>query len=509
VFKRRWWIGLAVLATVAAVGGAVPAVADDGDEPCIWMSVGTLSLSRSTALLGETVALRWSASTWCSIITLSGPGFNGGEGVGTAGIRELAPDGGGTWTLSVWSRDTGVGRPIATLQSPTPQLQGGVSSVGSLIAVGRDGNGVSVAFADSPGLKRVPVQPGSPGGDFVAGEPWDTPDTTFGLAAGNDADGRPVLAEFDGYGNLSVWYRTVGAAFRFIELDGKVSSVALASHANGRLALFATTPAGRIVYRSQTAANSDRSWSGWSELPGELRDITAKTNANGRIELFGVNRDGAIFHATQTAANSNAWSPWEQFPGALFSITAALNQDGKLEVFGVNKAGELYHQKQTAPGGPTWTGWSRIFNPPMSRVSAETAPDGRIVIVGRRSNGTIGFDWQPVPNAPGLTGSWHPIASFFFRNTVFGTVNAPVVTGVTRDASGLAWLNWRDQSTNEEGFRVLERDVNGTWGIRRGIVSINIAGTGDTNIVNLAPGSCLAIAALNSESMAVTAPVCG
>ena len=509
---RRTRIGLSVVAAAAAVLaaiGAVPAIADDGDEPCVWASWGTLSVSRSPSVLGEPVALRWSVSTWCSIITISGPGFNGGEGVGSSGVRELAPDAGGTWVLSVWSRDTGFGRQLAVL-SPSVQSQGGISGPGSFVAAGMDLGEATAFFPDPFGLTGAGVRANF-FGDFIPGNGRASALTPRrGLAAGNNADGRLVVSDFDRFGQLTVrWAQgQLGTLTGQLFLDGTVASTALARHENGRLALFGVTPTGRIQVRSQNVANGDTSWSGWSPLPGELREIAAETNANGRIELFGVDRNGAIWHATQTAPNSNAWSAWAQFPGALFSITAARNQDGRLEVFGANTAGQVFHQKQTEPGGPNWTGWSQIANAPVVRVAAEPALDGRIVVFGVTSGGNLVFDWQPTVNAASLTGQgWRSLTSTTTAQTRFGAVSAPSLFSVTGGDGG-PFLNWSDESTNEEGFRVFRQRPNGTWTVWTDLQSAipgEIAGMRRTAVF---PHSCYAVGAYNSDSMRVGPAVC-
>jgi hypothetical protein len=164
---------------------------------------------------------------------------------------------------------------------------------------------------------------------IVAGIASYTPWAAFDVPA---ALVRSVAAEINANGLVEVfaltntgkiWHRwetssSSGTYTPWALLDGQLTSVAVARHADGRLVLFGVTGAGQVLRREAAAATD--SWLAWVELDdppavGVLRSLAAETNVDGRVEVFGVNTNGQLWHRAQVTAEADAYLPWVALPG--------------------------------------------------------------------------------------------------------------------------------------------------------------------------------------------------
>jgi hypothetical protein len=155
--------------------------------------------------------------------------------------------------------------------------------------------------------------------------PWaafDVPDTIVrAVAAETNAGGLVEVFALTNAG--AIWHRWEtspgsGTYTPWVALDGQLSSIAVARHANGRLVLFGVNGAGQVFRREAGAGTNN--WLAWVQLDvptvvGQLRSLAAETNVDGRVEVFAVNMFGQLWHRAQVTAEADAYQPWVQLPG--------------------------------------------------------------------------------------------------------------------------------------------------------------------------------------------------
>ena len=170
--------------------------------------------------------------------------------------------------------------------------------------------------------RRTEVNPGS--GTFTAWAPVGGVPVLRSVAAERNGNG---VVELFGLGRTGdIWHCWDTAANcaapgpQWAQLDGQLSTIAVARSGSGALVVFGVNAAGQMFRRE--ASSGTNNWFSWSQLDvpaavGTLRSVAAETNADGRIALVAVNLAGQIWHRTQTAANASTYGPWTQLDGLL------------------------------------------------------------------------------------------------------------------------------------------------------------------------------------------------
>jgi hypothetical protein len=239
-------------------------------------------------------------------------------------------------------------------------------------------------------------------------------------------------------------------------------------HSDGRVELFAVSPAGGISTDFETAPNGV--WSGWRDFsPAKGFGFASRTSsvatgrhADGRLEVFAVMGDGSVQNRFETVANGS-WSRWNAFAPAKTAkaLTVGIHADGRLELFAVTPTGGVSTKVQTAPNGP-WSGWNE-FGPRgvTDAVSAAAHADGRVSVFAVMSDGSMRSRVQAAANGP-WSSDWSVYGPTGGANGYGapGTVTAGVhqdgrveVFAVTPDGGmrnrfeigpGAAWSEWGD-----------------------------------------------------------------
>lgn len=177
--------------------------------------------------------------------------------------------------------------------------------------------------------------------------------------------------------------------------------------------MFATTEAGKIIFRSQVAADS-KTWSIWhdfsSPFAGKMGSITAAVNTSGRIVVLGVDASGQVWQATQTTAGDTTnWSAFTMIGSfGVLGISAARNADGRVDLMGVDAGGNVWRRAQTSAGATTWTLWAGLPQKTLADIGAQLDANGRVLVVGVDNLGNI---WQTRQSAQNATsyGGWTQI----------------------------------------------------------------------------------------------------
>lgn len=209
------------------------------------------------------------------------------------------------------------------------------------------------------------------------------------------------------------------------DLGPEVNDLQVGRNWDGRLEVFVRGKGNVPQHRYQTAPNNG--WSGWVGMPGQLvHDQRVILTADGRLEWFIVDENSNLCHSSQGGPN-NGWSDWQNL-GGTDTIEVARNEDGRLEAFGT-LATKPRHIYETSPGGP-WSGWVD-FDGNFHFLKVGSNLDGRLEIVGLRTDFSILHRWQNAPNS-GWSG-WtdlnrHDGRELILTQNVFGELQMFVIT---------------------------------------------------------------------------------
>lgn len=210
-----------------------------------------------------------------------------------------------------------------------------------LLAIGRDGQ---FYIATNQGLDQ-----------WVAMGPGFSGNATASL----NADGRLELFGVRSGTLVHRWELAPGGQWsEWVTLGGPVKSDPVAiQNKDGRIAVFVSTPAGKLQLYEQQAVNS-----GWKAPfsfvgthqghPSVVRD------AKGALNVFVVGTNvRAIYYAHQNKAAGN-FGKFSSIGGSVTSSPAvALNKAGELKVFGVGDDGALW---MTGQASGKWSNWQRL-----------------------------------------------------------------------------------------------------------------------------------------------------
>ena len=153
--------------------------------------------------------------------------------------------------------------------------------------------------------------------------------------------------------------RSVVGLERVRDAGGVTETLSTAGHADGRMAVFAVMSDGSMRSRSETVPNGP--WSEWDVygptggangygIPGT---VTAAAHQDGRVEVFAVTPAGAIRNRFETAPGA-AWSGWGEGFGPAGPVTAASvtrHADGRMEVFAVLADGSVWNRFEAVANG--------------------------------------------------------------------------------------------------------------------------------------------------------------
>jgi subtilisin family serine protease len=296
---------------------------------------------------------------------------------------------------------SGIGAGSRNLLLSTVQRFGGSS-----VALARQPDGRLELFgvANDGRLLHEPQQ--TAGGPF--GNDWlqAVAKGWFAVAAETNVDGRLELAAAtttDSVFRRQQATRNANSWFNWRQLDGRLTSIAIAPNADGRLEMFGTNRQGQVFYRRQTAVNST-DWQPWKEFPldkfaGFMNSVTAATDANGRIVVVGITDEGDVVVGGQTTANRDDTDLWLRFETTvtgvkMVEVAVARRADGRLDLVGVSGV-STWHTTQKQPGGIAWNLWSPITPGDAVvfgvHVAVEANLDGRLTTVVVDMNGIV---WQ-------------------------------------------------------------------------------------------------------------------
>jgi hypothetical protein len=235
-------------------------------------------------------------------------------------------------------------------------------------------------------------------------------------------------------------------------MDGQLTQVA-AADANGQIELFGINSAGNVFDRQETAPNATDptvagSWTGWNQLDGTLTSIAVASDRGASLNLFGTDASGAVLQRYQTTPNTEQWSAWSPVPGATMSSVAAAKESfagGHIDLFGVGPNGQISLDTNDGVHGDPWSGWSTVpdtpFVPPalVSPGDQNTSLEAWVNLVLSGSGGTAPYAFSVSGLPDGLGYSGHVISGW---PSTPGTWTVSVTTTDGVGDSSTASFNW-------------------------------------------------------------------
>jgi pimeloyl-ACP methyl ester carboxylesterase len=245
--------------------------------------------------------------------------------------------------------------------------------------------------------------------------------------------------------------------------DDLGKSIAVASHGDGRLDVFAhLADGGRITHVWQTAPN--HGWSQWDRGDSIQQFIGKAQDGVGVIDRVGrkpaeqgesAHRLGVIDRWLLAAAlvhdgwihicgrNAKDWWWSGQYVGRstptfVGAPVLAQNRDGRLEIFARDRSGVMYHIWETAPDRWHDT-WEAIGSGGVTGDAAVALTvDGRLEIFACSSRRELVHAWQTEPNG-----------SFTGWSSLGGSLDHASTPAVARNAWGelQVFVRWQDGST--------------------------------------------------------------
>jgi LmbE family N-acetylglucosaminyl deacetylase len=291
--------------------------------------------------------------------------------------------------------------------------------------VGRDSDGRLELFAVADGQLLIWFQ-AHPGGGWTGPVGHGGGPLAGHVAVSANADGRlQVFAlRVDTHQIVTSWQTAPDLAFSGWLSLGNPSGASTAytgvpvagRHADGRLAVWCRNTGGGVSTRAQQAANG--SFGGWVDLGGgpDLVDdgIDVIANDDGRLEVFAATGTG-LRHWFQGTPNG-AFQLNQSLPASVpaSAPTAGKHADGRLQTFYRSPSdGHLHASVQATRNG----GWSAAIadlgGAGYAQPAVVRAPDGRLLLCGRRPGGGLQVCRQSAPS--GAFGGWTPLPG-----TVFG-----------------------------------------------------------------------------------------
>lgn len=144
--------------------------------------------------------------------------------------------------------------------------------------------------------------------------------------------------------------------------NGASRQVAATTSWDGRVAVFSLAGDGSIWTTWQHAPGVD-TWDAVYQIDGNLSSIAVAMNPDGRLEMFGTDSWHQVFHRSQTYANGAyawIWNPWVRLDGAMSQVATGVNQDGRIELFGIDPQGQIFHRAQVSRNASDFTSWVQI-----------------------------------------------------------------------------------------------------------------------------------------------------
>ena len=143
--------------------------------------------------------------------------------------------------------------------------------------------------------------------------------------------------------------------------------------------------AGPIVATVEAYHQKTGSWSAVAPMPTPRRYLMAATDRPGRIYAIGGALAG-VFRSVVERYDpaTDSWSAVSPLPVALCCGAATTGRDGRIYVIGgfANGNVQLSNVEAYDPATDTWTNLAPLPAPRAGKLSAVTAPDGRIYAIG-------------------------------------------------------------------------------------------------------------------------------
>ncbi|WP_433384019.1 hypothetical protein ACQPZX_22955 [Actinoplanes sp. CA-142083] len=177
------------------------------------------------------------------------------------------------------------------------------------------------------------------------------------------------------------------------QLDTIVNRVAVTSHGDGVLHLFAVTASGTVIRRRYREGGSWTDWEDHGFPKATAHDVAAVAPAHGRLETYVADRDGVIWGRRYGA---NGWSSWSQVPGdgrvgPVAALDVMSGWPGHREIYAVGQNGKLGHTWQR--DGEAWSRWASAHRDGCRDVALSVPSPGQMECFVLDRDGQLWHRW--------------------------------------------------------------------------------------------------------------------
>ncbi len=214
---------------------------------------------------------------------------------------------------------------------------------------------------------------------------------------------------------------------RWIPLAGEtVSSISVASNADGRILLLATgqDPRARQLFRNEqqdVTTLEPTQWTGWIRMDdaasGSAGSIpVAVLDTQGSVNVFMIGQNTNVVQTFQSPPGSDTWAPWS-IPGMIatvqINVISGIDGDGHLSLLSLDENLHLSANQQIDAASQQWNGWQGIGKAPdFGALAVDYNADGRLSFFrgGGRSN-SVTFISQVALDSTSWDAGWTSLAA--------------------------------------------------------------------------------------------------
>jgi hypothetical protein len=184
-------------------------------------------------------------------------------------------------------------------------------------------------------------------------------------------------------------------------------------------------------------------------MDGRLSSIAVASDLGGSLNIVGANSAGAVWHRYQTGQNPEQWSSWSQIAGATMTHVAIAKESfgsGGLDLLGINAKGQIsLNSTSGLHGTGGWRGWQPVPDTAAVGPSASPASDrstdlgSAVDVMLSATGGTAPYSmsFAGLPNGLVATGGF-----VTGTPTAAGTFTVTVTTTDTVHESGTQSFLW-------------------------------------------------------------------
>jgi hypothetical protein len=280
----------------------------------------------------------------------------------------------------------------------------------STIATGLHSNGTDDVFGIDRQGQVIHSVMGSTTGNWGPWTPFGPEGTADAITVAADSNKLlhvMVVMDDDAIQERSEEALNQWGSWQLFAPAGTAKVLALGRDLVGNLEVWAVTPGGQLIRRTQVVPGGD-SWTNWTTvvLAGTAQSVAVTQQIAGYLQVIAVMADGSVEWAGE---QQTGWSPWSQLgpPGTAVAATIGQYANGALDVFALNSDGTISDKYQYDRPGYPWSDWVPNFQPccTAASINVDAQYQQRLAVLALGTDHTIRIVFEETVNGP-WTGGW-------------------------------------------------------------------------------------------------------